>query len=126
MNTQANAEGSAWFWRLFGGAIISAVCFLSMAHVNNINNTISQSRNDFTEQIKDLRDEIKQAVTDSEARRDRLATMDAALQMLKEKNSKADEDLKELQKQVSDLRERVAALSAPSPVPVPVPATPAQ
>lgn len=52
-------EGSPWFWKIFGGAIIGVVSFLLLAHINNINQSIIASKNEYSSLLKDLKEDIK-------------------------------------------------------------------
>lgn len=43
-------EGSAWFWRLFGGTIMAAITFLLATILNHLNGNIAVVRNEMNSQ----------------------------------------------------------------------------
>jgi len=53
------AEGTPWFWKIFGGAVLGVISFLLLAHINNINTSIYAAKNEQSALIKDLQAEIK-------------------------------------------------------------------
>lgn len=131
-------EGSPWFWKIFGGAIIGLVSILLLSHLTNINNTIDRSFIDLRTEIKELRqhnDAQKERILALEqgGYRDKIATLDksvaalqvgldgektkaasneAAITAMKEEIRTLREWNKELGKRINELNEKVTTLSA--------------
>lgn len=132
-------EGSPWFWRIFGGAIIGLVSILLISHFNNINSNVDRTfvdlRNDFKE-LRQASDGYKDRVIILEQMnlKDRLAVSDKAtssLQLIVEDTktkmalldgniSSLREEIKilrdwnrEMSKTVNDLREKLASVTLP-------------
>lgn len=131
-------EGSPWFWKIFGGAIMGLVSILLLSHFTNINHNIDRS-------FLDLRNDLREVRSITDAHRDRLvsleqggfkekvaiqektilqlqssleeqkqknATNEASIAAIKEDNKTLREWNKELSKTVNEMREKLATLSA--------------
>lgn len=130
-------EGSAWFWRIFGGAIIGLVSVLMLSYFNNINNSIDRSTMDLRSEIKELRLKLelqKEKVGQLEQGNSKFAGIEKSLWSLqtsldeyKQKLVACDagisnfrEDLKtirewnrEIARQVQEVRDKVATIISP-------------
>lgn len=119
-----------WFWRIFGGAIIGLLSVLLISHFANINSHIDRTFIDLRNEIKEYRlvtDGLKERMSFFERYKERsdnlekkislleqsdvevktkLAAAEAALIILKEEH-------KELQKQLQEIREKIASLTIP-------------
>lgn len=51
-------EGSPWFWKIFGGAIVGLVSILLLAHLTNINNSIDRTFIDVRGEMRELRQTV--------------------------------------------------------------------
>ena len=131
-------EGSPWFWKIFGGAIMGLVSILLLSHFTNINHNIDRS-------FLDLRNDLREVRSITDTHRDRLisleqgghkdklisheksimllqasleeqkqknATNEASIAALKDDNKTLREWNKELSKTVNEMREKLATLSA--------------
>jgi hypothetical protein len=56
--TVVHVEGSPWFWKLFGGAIISITTLLLAVILNNFNNNIVVLRQDCTASMGKIQEEF--------------------------------------------------------------------
>lgn len=72
--SKASSEGSAWFWKMFGGTVIGGITLLSVTLFNHLNSTISS-----------LRTEIVSTQKDHVSLREKFAGLDMSLAALKEK-----------------------------------------
>lgn len=132
------AEGSPWFWKIFGGAIMGIISILLVSHITNINHTIDRSFLDLRSEIKDMRQAmdvykdrlvvleqgsykeklatVEQAQTTiaaaTEIDRQKVAAADAQIAALKDELKTVRESCKELTKQVQEVREKLAAADA--------------
>lgn len=87
-------EGSAWFWRIFGGTILGAITFLLVTLLNHLNNNIESIR----QQNQQWQKEVQVEVT---GLRDRVVKAEETLSTIKEAQKELD---------VTALRERVSAI----------------
>lgn len=111
-------EGPPWFWKIFGGAIISSVSVLLFSYMATINNNFDRNFQELRGDIK----ELKQIIDLQKERISRLEqdpTREQKITALETSNISIKEDLKTLRdwcketsKSVSELREKVAAAKA--------------
>jgi DNA repair exonuclease SbcCD ATPase subunit len=102
-----SGEGSAWFWRMFGGTIIGGITLLSVTLFNHLNNTISC-----------LRDDIIATQKDHATLREKVVGFETSLTGAVEQNNKLGEErktvvletIKTLQASLTDLQTKVTAL----------------
>jgi len=88
-------EGSAWFWRIFGGSVIGIITVLIIAIQNNLSNNIAQLQAEITK-IKD----------DTKSMTASIAALDEFREITKEKNKYWENAVKEKEQQLMELRER--------------------
>lgn len=133
--TTQHTEGSPWFWKIFGGAIMGLISILLLGHITNINSNVDRTFLDLRGDIKDLRNYIetqrerllvleqgayKEKITNLEKS---ISALQSALEENKQKmatceanNLSLKEDIKilrdwdkEMSKQIQDIREKMAA-----------------
>lgn len=71
-------EGSAWFWRIFGGTILGMISFLLLAHINNINSSIDKAKNEAMVAVSLLRQDLCSQREIIDASKDRLLSIENA------------------------------------------------
>jgi len=79
---QQNTEGSPWFWKIFGSAIVGALTFLFVAHITNINSNIERSKSEVKMDIKELKiisDSSREKISDLEKTKTEIASIAANL-----------------------------------------------
>ncbi len=109
------AEGSPWFWKIFGSAIIGVISILLLAHISNINNNIDRAFLDLRGENKDFRltlDTQKDKVANLEINKEKLQTLEKTILLLQASLDKAmqniavnDTQIKTLEKNISDLQQ---------------------
>ncbi len=105
MAEQVHHEGSPWFWKIFGGAIMGLVSILLISIISNINNTIDRS-------FDVIRSDNKALSAGLDATKQKITALEAVDSMQKEEMKSLREWNKELSRQVVELRERLTALEA--------------
>lgn len=78
MSEQQHTEGSPWFWKIFGSAILGATTFLLVAHLTNINSNIERSKSEIKMDVKDLKtasDSNREKINDLERTKDQITTI---------------------------------------------------
>lgn len=131
-------EGSPWFWKIFGGAIMGLISILLLAHIQNINNLIDRSTIELRSDIKEARQELDKhkerlAVLEQGAYKDKLlalektvAVQQVSIDDLKQKLASQEasavavkDDLKtmrewnkDMTRQLQELREKMATFNA--------------
>jgi chromosome segregation ATPase len=134
-------EGGPWFWKIFGGAIVSLVSILLLSYITNINSNSDRSISDVRGDIKELRNHLdaqkerlsaleqlacKEKIaslektfatlqTSLEEQKQKTATCEANNTSLKEEVKILRETNKELTKQVQEIREKMAAEKGKKP-----------
>jgi len=99
MSEQTHNEGSPWFWKIFGGAIVGAITFLLVAHITNINANIERSKSEVKLDVRELRvitEANRDKITDLERLRDQIAAVTG--------------DLKEVSVSFDERKQKIAAL----------------
>jgi chromosome segregation ATPase len=75
---QQHTEGSPWFWKIFGSAIVGAMTFLLVAHITNINSNIERSKTEIKMDVKELKmitDSNRDKITDLERMKDQITAL---------------------------------------------------
>lgn len=102
--TVVHVEGSPWFWKLFGGAIISVTTLLLAVILNNFNNNIVVIRQDCTLALGKLHEEFAGI-------KEKLAGLDAAIKERTNASEKYADLMRtndaEHLKQLTEVRERL-------------------
>lgn len=105
--TVVHVEGSPWFWKLFGGAIISVTTLLLAVILNNFNNNIVVIRQDCNVSISKLHEEFAGV-------KEKLAGLDSALRERTSASEKYADIMRvndaEHAKQLIEVRERLLRL----------------
>ncbi len=102
-----SGEGSAWFWRMFGGTVIGGITLLSVTLFNHLNGTISSLRSDIIATQKD-----------HATLREKVVGFETSLTGAVEQNNKLGEErktvvlesIKALQTTLTELQTKVSAL----------------
>lgn len=97
------AEGSPWFWRIFGGAIIGLVTVLLISYIANINANQDRSFFEFKSDIKEMRQVL-------DGYRDRLSAFEQG--SYKERIAALEKTITELRTSLSTNQQKVAAAEA--------------
>jgi chromosome segregation ATPase len=97
-----HTEGSPWFWKIFGGAIMGLVSILLLAHITNINSNVDRT-------FLDLRGDNKELNRSVEELRHKITTCESSNSALKEEVKILRDWNKETSRQVQELREKLAA-----------------
>ena len=103
-------EGSAWFWKIFGGAILGMITLLSITLMNVINNSNERSKSDLSNSIQEIRSDLRVIRTDLDEQKQKLMKIETtnpteALSFLENR-------LQEIDKTVKDRSEKIAAMEA--------------
>lgn len=96
-------EGSPWFWKIFGGAIMGLVSILLLAHITNLNSNLDRS-------FLDLRGDIKEARHQLDNHRERLTALEQG--SYREKISSHEKMIAVLQASLDETRQKCAATEA--------------
>lgn len=129
------SEGAPWFWKIFGGGIVSLISILLLSYFTALNTNIDRNFIDIRLDLKELHqntNNCKDRLTTLEQNnnKDKIAEMDknisllkanlaaseSALEALKEEYKSMKECNKDLSKQVNEMREKLATLTAQKPV----------
>lgn len=94
-------EGSPWFWKIFGGAIMGLISILLLGHITNINSNIDRTFLDLRGDIKDLRNYI-------EVQRERLLTLEQG--SYKEKIANLEKNITSLQFSIEEQKQKITTL----------------
>lgn len=144
-------EGSPWFWKLFGSAIIAAITILVVSHITSINANIDRSSLNLKGEIKDISNildsqrerliGLEQQRTQNQERietlqktlaqyqisleesRSRLVTSETQIVALKEEVKTMREWCIESTRQLQDIREKLAAAEGAKKSSEPLPKT---
>jgi septal ring factor EnvC (AmiA/AmiB activator) len=101
-----HSEGSPWFWKIFGGAIMGIISLLLLAHITNINNNIDRS---FTE----LRGDIREVRGHIDRHREKLMYIEQSSNN-KEKIAAMEKTIQAMQTALDEHKQKVAACEATS------------
>lgn len=97
-----NYEGSPWFWKIFGSAIMGIISILLLTHITNINSNIDRS-------FLSLRSEIKDLYTNLETQKERLVGLEQNREQNKEKFNVLDKNLTLLQASFEEIKQKAAS-----------------
>lgn len=145
-------EGSPWFWKLFGGTLISVVALLLLTHVTTINANMNSSFLDLKTEMKELRASVSEqrdrvtavvaelnsvrtevAVSEknvaavqatTESAKSASAANQAGIEALKEELKVLRDEAKEMQAEVKQLRDKLVAAEATKQAESPAPVKP--
>lgn len=95
-------EGSPWFWKIFGGAIMGIISILLLAHITNINSSIDRS-------FLSLRGENKELYTMMDVQKERLVGLEQNREQVKEKLANLDKIFAQLQSSVEEFKQKTVA-----------------
>lgn len=98
-------EGSPWFWKIFGGAIMGVISILLLAHITNINSNIDRS-------FLSLRGEIKDLFTTIDVQRERVASLEQNREQNKEKFANFEKTLTQFQTSLEEIKQKTVANEA--------------
>jgi chromosome segregation ATPase len=108
-------EGSPWFWKIFGGAIMGLISILMISHITNINSHIDRSFLDLRGDIKETRiviDAQKEKISALEQNKEKIASLEKAISQLqlsleeaKQKSSTNETQIMSLKEEIMTLRE---------------------
>lgn len=101
-------EGSPWFWKIFGGAILGMVSLLLFTHINYITTNIDRVRQDCETILLDVKNELRTMRTTLDDYRDRIKELE--LQRLKIES--IEKNLSEQNQQINSKAEKVASVEA--------------
>lgn len=97
------SDGSAWFWRLFGGTIMGAITFLLVTLLNHLNANVDAIRTQQASWQKEVQAEVSSL-------RDRIVKMEEGRELDKERKATVDEQIKAMQQDVKDIQKSVNEL----------------
>lgn len=103
-------EGSAWFWKIFGGAVIGLISLLTITLLNVINNSNERARTDLSNVIQEMRMDVRNIRTDLDDQKQKLMKIET--QTPNEKLSVLEKQLGEIDKAVKDRSEKIASMEA--------------
>ena len=103
-------EGSAWFWKIFGGAVLGMITLLSITLMNVINNSNERSKSDLSNSIQEIRSDLRGIRTDLDEQKQKLMKIETANPT--EALSSLENRLQEIDKTVKDRSEKIAAMEA--------------
>lgn len=106
--SDSNSEGSVWFWKIFGGAIVGLVSLLTITLINTIISSNQQSKADILNSISEIRSDIRIINSDLISQKEKLSKIE---------NNRYDEEVDQLRKKIDDVNmivnnrtERIAAI----------------
>lgn len=103
--TAQSIEGSPWFWKLFGGALIGLTTLLLAVILNSISNNISTFRGEITATLVQMKEENVQI-------REKIAAMNQARDSGKERYNDLDKLVKANDELLKLHKEQIALLQA--------------
>ena len=103
-------EGGAWFWKIFGGAVIGMITLLAITLMNTINNTNERSRSELSTSISEIRSDLRNIRTDLDNQKEKLMLIDN--QTTNQKLETLEKQLAEIDKTVKDRSEKIASMEA--------------
>ena len=110
MSEQPQQEGSPWFWKLFGSAIIGMVTILVVTLLNVINNANHQSKTDLSVSIQEIRNDIKNLNNDFAQQKEKLSSLENA--KYNEEIDHIRRKLEEVERVVVSRNEKIAAIES--------------
>jgi septal ring factor EnvC (AmiA/AmiB activator) len=118
-------EGSSWFWKLFGPAIIGVVSILLITVFNHLNSNISALRSDMLGMTAELRNEISKLNTgeilslrekvvtlqqQTQSIEKNIISLDAENKRLRENITASDKVTESQKEQLERIRERIGEI----------------
>lgn len=134
--TIKHSEGSPWFWKIFGGTVVSIISVLLVAHISMIASNFDRSFLSLKGEIKDLSlivDQQKERILSLEKEKDRLVIVErnitlfqtqinelsqrltadtTNITLIKEEIKKISDSCKDLLMNLQNIREKLAASEA--------------
>jgi multidrug resistance efflux pump len=104
----ADYEGSPWFWKLFGGAIIGMVTILSITLINVVNNNAERSRSEMMTVIQDIKSDVRILSNDLDEQKQKLSKIENT--SYQESLANLERQIQEIDKGVQDRNERIASM----------------
>jgi predicted nucleic acid-binding Zn-ribbon protein len=108
-------EGSPWFWKIFGGAIMGIISILLISHITNINSLIDRSFLDLRGEIKEIRiviDGQKEKINSLEQSKEKILSLEKtisqlqlSLEEIKQKSTTSEAQIISLKEEIKSLRE---------------------
>jgi|694.fasta_scaffold08330_14 chromosome segregation ATPase len=95
-------EGSPWFWKIFGGAIMGIISILLLTHITNINSNIDRT-------FLSLRGENKDLYVMIDSQKERLVGLEQNREQYKEKISSLEKSLLQSQLSIDEFKQKVVA-----------------
>jgi predicted nuclease with TOPRIM domain len=100
-------EGSGWFWKIFGGAVISMIAILAITLANVINTGNQQNKNDLLAAISEIRLNIKEITGDLAQQKEKLSKIEST--QYDKEISDIRRKIEEIEKTVNSRSEKIAA-----------------
>jgi chromosome segregation ATPase len=98
-----NSEGSPWFWKIFGGAIMGSISVLLLSHITNINNNIDRT-------FISLKSENKELFNMINAQKEKIIS----LEQIKEKINNFEILLNQIQFSINENKQKIITNEAQS------------
>lgn len=96
-------EGSPWFWKIFGGAIMGLLSLLLLGHITSINSNVDRT-------FLELRSDIKEIRSTLDTHKERLMAIDQSSH--KNRIEALEKNLAALQMSVDEQKQKMAANDA--------------
>lgn len=103
-------EGSPWFWKIFGGAILGMLTLLGVTLMNVINNANHQSKTDLNGAIQEIRSDIKVMNNDLAQQKAKLSNIENA--SYKEEIDSIRKKIEDVEQGVVSRNEKIAAIES--------------
>lgn len=98
-------EGSPWFWKIFGGAIVGVISILLLTHITSINSNIDRS-------FLSLRSEIKDVLTNLDSQKERVVSLEQHKEQCRERQVNLEKTLSQVQVSLDEARAKIATNDA--------------
>lgn len=110
MAEEKYADGTPWFWKIFGGAILGMIALLLLAIINNINGDIERTKNEFQTIVNELRVEVRQNRELLDGLKERVVALEQTT--VKDKIASLEKGVEALSSTLGTKNEKVAGLEA--------------
>lgn len=110
MASEVNAEGSAWFWKIFGGTIIGMITLLLVTIFGNLRNELSDNKYELMSQINELRSDTRQDRESFSGFKERLIVLEHGYS--KDKLQNLDQLIRVLSESINNQKEKIVTIES--------------